>query len=80
MEAFYGFQPDSSLTRCDLLTASIRIGASAGDDPAEAKETLKTIADYNRDDCLSTWHLREWLEKLRGELETKLGKRLHVRN
>ncbi len=28
------------------------------------------------DDCLSTWHLREWLEKLRSELEIKLGRRI----
>lgn len=44
-----------------------------GDDPAEAQEILRTIADYNRDDCVSTWRLREWLECLRAELEAKLG-------
>jgi predicted RecB family nuclease len=28
---------------------------------------LKDLADYNRDDCVSTWLLRGWLEERRGE-------------
>ena len=31
---------------------------------------LETIRQYNRDDCLSTWHLRDWLEARRLEAET----------
>ncbi len=37
------------------------------------EQILKTIADYNRDDCLSAWRLREWLETLRSQLEAELG-------
>ena len=50
-----------------------------GDDPTDATEILQTIADYNRDDCVSTWRLREWLETLRTELEAKLGTNLKTR-
>ena len=32
---------------------------------------LKTIEGYNRDDCLSAWRLRDWLEDRRIELEKK---------
>ncbi len=34
----------------------------------DAQEILDTIAAYNRDDCLSTWRLRDWLESQRGIL------------
>jgi uncharacterized protein len=34
-----------------------------------AKEILQTIKAYNRDDCLSTLRLRNWLEDRRRELE-----------
>ncbi|HEY3236557.1 MAG TPA: TM0106 family RecB-like putative nuclease, partial [Polyangiaceae bacterium] len=36
----------------------------------------KQIEGYNRDDCLSTWKLRDWLETLREELEVKAGREL----
>jgi len=32
---------------------------------------LQGIADYNRDDCLSTWMLRSWLEERREEAVTR---------
>ena len=34
---------------------------------------LDEIEAYNRDDCISTWKLRAWLEERRVELETRLG-------
>ena len=34
---------------------------------------LDEIEGYNRDDCVSTLRLRDWLEELRGELETETG-------
>ena len=35
---------------------------------------LEGIERYNEDDCVSTWLLREWLEELRTEAESKSGK------
>ena len=32
---------------------------------------LRNIADYNRDDCVSTWALRRWLEDRRAEAEQR---------
>jgi predicted RecB family nuclease len=37
-------------------------------------EFSETIATYNRDDCLSASALRDWLERCRDELATKLGR------
>ncbi|MGH2989226.1 MAG: ribonuclease H-like domain-containing protein, partial [Solirubrobacterales bacterium] len=34
---------------------------------------LDAIAEYNRDDCESTWRLREWLLGLRGEANAEFG-------
>ena len=73
MEPFYGFMRTVPLRDATSSLQAFETVLALGDDPAEAKEILRTIADYNRDDCLSTWHLREWLEILRTELEAKLG-------
>ena len=39
----------------------------------EREELPAQIGDYNRDDCLSTLHLRNWLEGQRAELADDLG-------
>ena len=39
----------------------------------EREEVLARIEEYNRDDCLSTLHLRNWLEGQRAKLEDELG-------
>jgi uncharacterized protein len=47
-------------------------------DPDENGEVgeaiLRSIADYNRDDVLSNWQLRDWLEMRRTELEPRIGR------
>ena len=39
----------------------------------EREELLTRIEEYNRDDCLSTMHLRNWLEEQRTKLADDLG-------
>jgi predicted RecB family nuclease len=39
-------------------------------------ETLRSIETYNRDDCVSNWRLRDWLELRRPELESEIGEPL----
>ena len=39
---------------------------SAGSREASDQAILDGIAAYNRDDCVSTWRLRDWLEERRG--------------
>jgi len=34
---------------------------------------LDAIAEYNRDDCVSTWRLRDWLEGLRAQAAAHFG-------
>ena len=47
------------------------------DTPAgDAAEILDGIAAYNRDDVLSNWRLRDWLEERRRDLEAREGRTL----
>ena len=39
----------------------------------EREELLSRIEQYNRDDCLSTLHLRDWLEGQRADLSDELS-------
>lgn len=68
LEPLYGFTravplPDAnrSLTR---LQSALELGESDGITAADRA----TVAGYNRDDCISTWRLRNWLEVRRAEL------------
>ena len=50
-------------------------GSAAGRLPG-THETLRSIEAYNRDDCVSNWRLRDWLEERRPELEREIGEPL----
>lgn len=73
MEPFYGFTRTVPLRDATSSLQAFEAVLALGDDPATAGEILETIADYNRDDCISTWGLRDWLEGLRSELEVTTG-------
>ena len=51
----------------------VRFGAARS---PQTDPTLAGIEGYNRDDCLSNWRLRDWLEDRRIELERQLGEPL----
>ena len=73
MEPFYGFE-----RAVDLRSASLALGyfeawlALSKSDESDT-ELLGQIEGYNRDDCLSTLRLQEWLERLRAELADLTG-------
>lgn len=56
-------------------------GGEAGAEPREVAagrspqtdETLRSIETYNRDDCVSNWQLRDWLESRRLEFARQFG-------
>ena len=74
MEPFYGFQRKVALRDATSSLQAFESVLALQDNPDEAKDILNTIGEYNRDDCMSTLQLRDWLEKLRAELEVKLGR------
>ena len=63
--------------RDSVLAIQTLVGALALGNPRDVPANiLQSIESYNRDDCLSAWQLRAWLEDRRRELEAKTGKAL----
>src|SRR5258705_6043975 len=73
MEPFYGFTRTVALRDATSSLQAFEAVLALGDNPDDAREILQTIADYNRDDCVSTWRLREWLQTMSRELEAGPG-------
>jgi len=63
--------------RDSVLAIQTLVGALALGNPRDVPANiLQSIESYNRDDCLSAWQLRAWLEDRRRELEAETGKAL----
>jgi predicted RecB family nuclease len=73
LEEFYGFKRAVSARDSVVALQTFQSVLALGGDRENAKEIVGKIEAYNRDDCLSTLRLRDWLEKRRHELEAKTG-------
>ena len=73
MEPFYGFERDVDLRRASRALPDFGAWLALEGDGDEDSVLLDEIEGYNRDDCVSTLRLRDWLEGLRGELEAETG-------
>ncbi len=71
LEPLYGFTRDVPLRVANVALQSYEAAMALGDERKDLGDFLKTIEGYNQDDCLSAWHLRDWLEDRRIELEKK---------
>ena len=74
LEPFYGFTRTIPLRDANFALQSFEAAMALGNDPEEIGDLLKTVEGYNRDDCISVLHLRDWLEDRRKELEAKRGR------
>jgi hypothetical protein len=68
LEALYGFSRSVSLKDANLALAKIQAALELGDLELMADNDRSLVAGYNRDDCLSTAALRDWLELQRAGL------------
>ncbi len=75
LEPLYGFEREvdlrdagSSIVAFEAWLAEIETGTGAARPSPQEDETLRRIAGYNRDDVVSNWRLRDWLEERRPEL------------
>jgi predicted RecB family nuclease len=82
LEPLYGLHREealrdagSSIVAFESWLADVDTGSAVPRSPA-TDETLLSIQRYNRDDCVSNWLLRDWLEGRRVELAGELGERL----
>ena len=65
----------SSIVAFESWLAEVDTGSAAPRSP-QTDETLMSIERYNRDDCVSNWQLRDWLEARRVELAGEVGEPL----
>jgi uncharacterized protein len=65
LEPFFGYERDVDLRVASRNLQAIEYALEFAAPDAISRETLEAVAGYNRDDCLATLHLRNWLESLR---------------
>jgi predicted RecB family nuclease len=76
LEPLYGFRRAVSARDAVVALQTFAAALALGDPRDGSEDIRKSIESYNRDDCLSAWQLRDWLEERRGELEARTGKPL----
>ena len=80
LEPLYGLEREeglrdagSSIVAFEAWLAEAETGGSAAPRSPQTDATLRSIETYNRDDCVSNWRLRDWLEARRPELADAIG-------
>ena len=68
LERFFGFTRDVSLSEANSALYGVYVPLELGDPEAIREDHKETVEGYNRDDCVSTYYLREWLEGIRQDL------------
>lgn len=68
LEPLYGFVRDTELDTANVALASIQAALEFGEANDIADDPKVAVQSYNRDDCVSTQALRDWLEARRAEL------------
>ena len=68
LEPFFGYERDVDLRVASRNLQAIEYALEFAAPDAISRETLEAVEGYNRDDCLATLHLRNWLESLRDGL------------
>ncbi|HWA16513.1 MAG TPA: TM0106 family RecB-like putative nuclease [Gemmatimonadales bacterium] len=73
LEPFYGYEREVNLRDAGGALANFEAWLQLGGSKEESQPLLDAIQGYNRDDCLSTLRLRDWLESLRHEFAALTG-------
>lgn len=68
LEPLYGFARDTKLSDANMALSKVQACLELGDLEFIDDADRTVVAGYNRDDCVSTWQLRDWLETRRDEL------------
>jgi uncharacterized protein len=75
LEPLYGLEREVELRSAgsSIVAFEAWLEGGTGEGGEVGEEILRSIAGYNRDDVLSNWRLRDWLEARRADLERQLG-------
>jgi predicted RecB family nuclease len=68
LEPLYAFERTVGLPDAAAVMARVQANLELGAFDSIGQEERIAITGYNRDDCLSAWRLRDWLEKVRSGL------------
>jgi RNase_H superfamily len=68
LEPLYAFERTVGLPDASAVLAKVQASLELGDFEAIGEDERAAVAGYNRDDCLSAWRLRDWLEQIRSDL------------
>jgi len=74
LEGLYDFERSTELRAAARAMQLFGWLLETGEGEHAEAELRSTIERYNRDDCLSTYQLRDWLEDRRVEFEQKTGR------
>jgi uncharacterized protein len=73
LEPFYGYERDVKLIEANRALQAFQAVLAFGAAEEDLVDLRNSIEGYNRDDCVSALRLRDWLERLRTELEEQVG-------
>jgi predicted RecB family nuclease len=65
LEPLYGYVREASLPDANQALAQVQTLLELGDASDIGDDERRVVEAYNRDDCQSTWRLRDWLENVR---------------
>ena len=68
LEKFFEFEREVNLRDANSALYGLAVPLELGDPDSIAAGHKETVEGYNRDDCFSTLHLRDWLEHIRSAL------------
>ncbi len=69
LEVFYGFNRDVPLADANRSLSVLEQALELKCPDTVPQAVLDVVEGYNKDDCLSTLHLRDWLEEVRTDVE-----------
>jgi predicted RecB family nuclease len=68
LEPLYEFTRGTPLSDANMALAKVQACLELGDIGFINEDDRNAVAGYNKDDCVSTWRLRDWLESRRTNL------------
>jgi hypothetical protein len=71
LEPLYEYKREVVLSDANSALSKNQAHLELGDHTGVEEQDRQVVQGYNRDDCLSTWRLRDWLEGLRSDLIAK---------
>jgi len=71
LEPLYNFNRNAKLSEASTALAKVQACIELGDAGGIPEAAKQTVIDYNQDDCVSTFELRQWLEVVREDLRSK---------